>query len=317
MSYPKISVLMAVKDGLPFLKDALDSILSQSLPDFEFLVIDDGSTDRSREVIEGVGDPRIRLLINDRNMGLTRSLNLGLKQARGEYLARQDADDISLPGRLAKQADYLDQNPCVGLVAGSVEYMDSQGRTELVDSRELSSGILGWHLLFGNEIPHSGVMFRTNAVSDLGGYDESLPFAQDYDLWSRLSGRAGLVRLAQVLLRYRRHQANLSATKRAEQYRIRDSISATNMARLLGREIDPATVTALHTPNPEPGLCRVGARLIRELGRARLALGRLSPKEQKEIRADITLRLRSLARSRLKTSPAEGLALLIDSLRPT
>ncbi len=314
MNPPRISVLMAVHNGLPYLREALDSILSQSRADFEFLIIDDGSTDRSREVIQGLDDSRIRLLVNERNMGLTRSLNRGLKEARGEYLARQDADDISLPRRLEIQARYLDRNPGTGLAACSVEYMDSEGRTELTDCRGLSSGVLGWHLLFGNEIPHSGAMFRAGAVLDLGGYDESLPFAQDYELWSRLSRRAGLVRLRDVLLRYRRHQGNLSATKKEEQYRIRDRISGANMARLLEREVDPAVVKALHTPGPEPGLCRAGAKLIQELGRACLEAGGLAPEEAHEIKADMVHRVRSLAKSHLRVRPFEGLAVFLGSL---
>ncbi len=311
MSTPRISVLMAVRDGLPYLREALDSILTQSRTDFEFLVIDDGSADGSREMAEEIGDPRIRVLINERNLGLTRSLNLGLRAAQGEYLARQDADDVSLPQRLEVQADYLDRNPEVGLTACSVEYMDSEGGTECVDARGLSAGVLRWHLLFGNEIPHSGVMFRRREVLDLGGYDESLPFAQDYELWSRLSRRTDLVRLERVLLRYRRHQGALSATRKEEQYRIRDLIGGANMARLLKREVDPGTIRALHTPGPEKGRCRDAARLIRELGKAFLESGRLSGAEVREVRADLKARLRGVAKSHLRVRPGEALAVLL------
>ena len=308
-------MLLAVRDGLPYLKEALESILAQSRSDFEFLIIDDGSTDRSREMIQGFDDPRIRLLVNQRNLGLTRSLNLGLKEARGEYLARQDADDVSLPARLEIQAGYLEKNPGIALAACSVEYMDSQGRAELTDSRGLSAGVLRWLLLFGNEIAHSGVMFRTKAVLDLGGYDETLPFAQDYDLWSRLGRKSGLVRLEEVLLRYRRHKGALSATRKEEQYLIRDRISAANMARLLGRGVDPETVKALHTPSREKGRCRAGAGLIRELGQACLRSGELSGVEAEAVKADLKSRLQGLAKSHLKIRPLEGLAVLADSLR--
>ncbi|HKQ33129.1 MAG TPA: glycosyltransferase family A protein, partial [Thermodesulfobacteriota bacterium] len=113
---PKVTVLMTVYNGEKFLNEAIDGILNQTFRDFEFLIINDGSTDGSREIIKSYKDPRINLVDNESNIGLTASLNRGLSLAGGEYIARQDADDISLPERLEKQISILERNPDIALL---------------------------------------------------------------------------------------------------------------------------------------------------------------------------------------------------------
>ncbi len=127
MDHPKVTVLLPVYNGARFLRQAIDSVLSQTWKDFELLVVNDGSTDGTAAILESYSDPRIRILSNVQNIGLTLSLNKGLQSARGEYIARIDADDIALPIRLEKQVSYLDQHPEVGLVATGVKVIDERG----------------------------------------------------------------------------------------------------------------------------------------------------------------------------------------------
>jgi len=201
---PKVTVLMAVYNGEEHLREAIESILGQAFRDFEFLIIDDASTDSTREIILSRADPRIRLLKNETNLGLTKSLNIGLKAATGEYVARMDADDVSLPERLERQAAYLDGNPGDALVGSLADVI---GEDSQLISKPLgpapNRGMIYVRLAFSNVMAHSSAMFRRSVVEKLGGYDESFPQSQDYDLWYRVSRSCGVRILNLVLLKWR------------------------------------------------------------------------------------------------------------------
>ncbi len=192
-THPKVTVLMAVYNGEDHLSESIESILAQTFEDFEFLIVNDGSTDRSRDVVLSYrnADPRIRLIDNPQNIGLPKSLNLGLRRAKGEYVARQDADDLSAPLRLEAQVEFLDSRPEVHAVGCWFESVDEQGLTfgyERPSDRspsipeQLSAGI--------NPLAHGSVTFRRQTVVDLGGYDERFWYAQDFELWLRLFSKA-------------------------------------------------------------------------------------------------------------------------------
>ncbi len=125
---PKVSVIMSVYNGDKYLREAIESILNQTFTDFEFIIVNDGSTDNSLEIIESYDDERIKTINNKKNIGLTKSLNKALKFAKGKYIARQDADDVSLPNRFEKQVEYLDSHPEVALVGTSVYLIDENGK---------------------------------------------------------------------------------------------------------------------------------------------------------------------------------------------
>jgi glycosyltransferase involved in cell wall biosynthesis len=129
-SYPKVSVVMSVYNGEKYLCEAIDSILNQTFENFEFLIVNDGSTDRTLEILQSYRDPRIKVINNERNIGLTASLNKGLKIAKGEYVARMDADDVSFPHRLEQQKAFLDRNPRVAMVGSWAEVIDESGKTQ-------------------------------------------------------------------------------------------------------------------------------------------------------------------------------------------
>jgi glycosyltransferase involved in cell wall biosynthesis len=226
----------------------VESILNQTFTDFEFLIVDDGSTDGTWEILQeyAARDARIMLIRNEKNIGLTRSLNNVLARAQGEYIARQDADDVSLPERLERQVKFLDEHPEVVLVSSNIECIDAEGRTLRQFQRAARTDLIAWHLLFYNYLGgHSLVMFRRKPVMDLGGYSEDRPYCQDYELWSRLVEVGDIVILPDVLLQWRSHGESISAKARSEQRAYALVNARNNIARWIGEELDPAEVAEL------------------------------------------------------------------------
>lgn len=218
MMAPRVSVLLPVYNASRFLREAVDSILRQTYRDFELLAIDDGSTDQSLATLESYRDPRLRILRNDRNRGLIYSLNRGLAEARGVYVARMDADDISQPTRLEQQAAFLDSHPKVAVVGSNVEDMDEAGRTVSVSHIPCSNEEIQHKLLRRCCMNHPSVMFRRQQVVDLGGYREAHALTEDYDLWLRVSERHELANLSDRLLRYRIHASQTCFRNQTKQY---------------------------------------------------------------------------------------------------
>jgi glycosyltransferase involved in cell wall biosynthesis len=238
MSKPKVTVLMSVYNGERYLKKAVDSILNQTFRDFEFLIINDGSTDSAVEILKSFRDPRIKIINNKKNIGLTKSLNKGLRLARGEYIARQDADDISLPQRLEKQVEFLDKNTKTALVGSWTEVIDEYGEAMEIWQSLSQSHLLRWRLLFKNQFTHCAIMLRKNAVMQLGGYSEELSSAQDYDLWSKISFSWELANIPEVLVKWRKWQKNISTTHRAKQLEIAKKISRRNLEYIMSETLD-------------------------------------------------------------------------------
>ena len=188
MGCPKISVLMSVYNGEVFLRPAIESILQQSFADFEFLIVNDASSDHSREIILSYRDSRIRLIDNLQNIGLTRSLNKGLALARGDYIARMDADDISLPERLEEELKLFSGN--VGLVSCWGRRIDEDGNrvsVRWIDEviRIPDKDIKKRMFTKGNCILGPAAIFSRKVVEKIGFYDETLRQAQDYNYWLR------------------------------------------------------------------------------------------------------------------------------------
>lgn len=221
MTPPRVTVLMAVRDGGDHLLPAVTSILEQSLRDFQFLVVEDGSGDDTWQVLQGLAarDERLLLLCNDHNIGLTASLNRGLARATGEYVARMDADDVALPERLARQVAFLDHHPAIGVLGTACDHLDeASGQRHPGAPPPLSAAELRWRLLFHNPFYHASVMFRRVLADGVPvRYDETFAVTQDYELWSRLLARTGGAVLPEVLLLHRVHDARVSFERRLEQ----------------------------------------------------------------------------------------------------
>ena len=211
---PKINVIMSVYNGKPHLKEAIDSIFNQTFSDFEFIIINDCSTDASLEIIKSYDDGRIKIISNEVNIGLTKSLNKALKEASGKYIARQDADDISLPNRLELQLKYLENHPQVALLGTGIYVVDARGKE--IEKRIMQPNPRA-SLQKGNRIVHGSVMFRKSAIDKIGGYNEALKYAQDYELWLRMAKRHGVRNLPLPLYKLRMHGGSILSQKAEEQ----------------------------------------------------------------------------------------------------
>ncbi len=217
---PTVSVLMAVYNGQKYLRNAVDSVLGQTFGDFEFVIIDDGSTDSSLSILESYAakDSRMRLLSRP-NQGLTKSLNEGLTLCKGELIARMDADDACMPQRLEKQVAYLREHPEIALVGSQVQFIDPDDcpinvKPGLVLSHEQIDAALlrkGWPLV------HPAVLMRAADVRAIGGYDQRYQTNQDHDLFLRLAEKGKLANLPDVLLQYRQHFESITLAKATEQ----------------------------------------------------------------------------------------------------
>jgi len=270
-SIPKVSVIMSVYNGERFLHEAVESILNQPFKNFEFIIINDGSTDGSREIIESYNDDRI-VLINQDKTGLTKALNKGISLARGEYVARMDADDVSLPERLEHQVAFLDENPDVGLVGCNIYVIDEKGSIISMVEVPIENEEIKWKLLFRNRFGHSAIMFRKECLSIIGGYNESIIYAQDYDLWLRISQNYNLGNLREFLHKWRLNKSTgISMIKTQEQYKSASLISDKSIQKLLPQEhLDSTLLQEVRdyvNLNIEPSdLRRVESMLFKILG---------------------------------------------------
>lgn len=211
---PKITVLMPVYNCELYIKQAIDSILNQTFLDFEFIIIDDASTDETLSIIKSYHDSRIKLIEKPLNTGYTNSLNYGLSIAKGEYIARMDGDDISFPERFEKQIDFLDKNPDV-VVCGSFFKVIGTDKVYAVceNHEEIKLAML-------QDCPmgHPTVMMRKKIFREYDlVYDRSKEPAEDYDLWTRLLFCGKLHNLQEVLLNYRMHNSQVSTKRNNEQ----------------------------------------------------------------------------------------------------
>ncbi len=200
---PKITVLMSVFNGAAFLRESIQSILDQTYSDFEFLIIDDGSRDHSLEIIQSLKDPRIKLLPNEKNMGLIYSLNRGLTEAKGLYIARHDGDDISLPTRLEKEFQFLETHPKVGVVGSYFIAINEAGDFLQNFRPPINNESIQQKLLIKNCFAHGTVMFRKNCIEKVGGYRPELKHCEDYDLWLRISEHYELANIPEYLYTWR------------------------------------------------------------------------------------------------------------------
>jgi len=173
-------------------------------------MIDDGSTDRTGDIIASYSDHRIVCVNNERNLGLTKSLNVGIHLAQGKYIARQDADDLSLPERLERQVYFMEQHAQAAIVGSSWHVIDGQGKT-----RDVSKTISGAHAL--HFMCHGSIMMRKPCVEALNGYREFFEYAQDYDLYLRVVERYEVSNLQEPLYKLRVHDESLSVKKRHQQ----------------------------------------------------------------------------------------------------
>lgn len=232
-----VSVVMPCFNAATHLNEAVDSILRQTYQALEFIIIDDGSTDDTATILAAITDPRVIVLRNERNLGVVESLNRGFAAARGEFIARMDADDVALPDRLARQVARFQADPDLAVLGTGVSYIDVAGRARRPPRLPPQTNLgIQWRLLSSNCLHHPTVMFRRrDLISSL--YSPEFRDIEDWELWFRLSASMKFAALPQRLLRHRRHSASVSAQRQTTQ---RDAV-----AHLLQRHVTQSLGVAL------------------------------------------------------------------------
>ncbi|MCJ7773765.1 MAG: glycosyltransferase, partial [Desulfobacterales bacterium] len=234
----EISVLMSVHNGEKYLPRAVKSILNQTFTDFEFIIINDCSNDQTPHILESFGkkDARIIIFRNKKNIGLTKSLNIGLKLAKGKYIARMDADDISHPSRFAKQLDFMEKHPEIGITGTAYEVIDEKGK--IIDrlSQPTEDDYIRWQTLFYNSFCHPSIIIRKSILDQNNIHYGNMRYAQDYKFTSQILKYSKGANLPEFLIQWRTSQTQISSIKSEDQQFFADKISRENLVLLMDRE---------------------------------------------------------------------------------
>ena len=211
----KISVIIPTFNSEKYLKEAIESILNQTFQDFEIIVIDDNSVDNTIEILKSFNNPKIKIL-NGPCKGLVSALNLGLESARGEYIARMDSDDVSLPDRFEKQVKFLDEHQDCILCSGLIQFFDDNGLGN-IEGRDMNYDETKIELLFATPVFHPTVMFRNKNFKEQNlRYNEEFKACEDFELWTRVSKNYNIKILPEVLLNYRKDNTNKATNVSAD-----------------------------------------------------------------------------------------------------
>jgi len=306
-----VSVIMPVYNAEHYLAEAVESILSQTYRHFELIAIDDCSADGSLAILKSFAekDGRVRLLENEQNLGVTPTLNLGLKEARGELIARMDADDISLPDRLEKQVTFLQSHPEIGLVSGDALAIDAEGNSIPEDfALTTEPGYIKWLLHFTCPITHPAVMGRKALFDQAGSYDPEILYAEDYDLWQRMSQFAKLSNLTDVLIKKRAHAQTIGVTQRETMMRSHKLVQQRAFSRLLQRQVTLDEISALRARSqvipPQRSLA-----MLRKARQVFLSQNSLTPRDRRLVGRDYAFRVYRVANEN-RNNPACWMPLL-------
>ena len=240
MHNPLISVVMAVFNGAHYLHLAIDSVLTQSFRDFEFVIIDDCSTDNTPDIISSYNDERIVYMRNNDNLGQTPSLNLGLRAAKGKYIARIDADDIYLQGKLQRQFVFMETHPEVSICGTAGIKIDEHGKEITVHAPPRNSNDIFFSIFFiRSPLIHVSVIMRKDIIMEYNGYDERYPYCADFALWSTLiKNKLKIANIHDVLIKYREYSGSIGAIHKLKEFGWEmASIICSNMAELLNMRV--------------------------------------------------------------------------------
>ena len=228
---PKVSVLMPVYNAEKYLIEAVDSILNQTFKDWELVIINDGSTDSSRQLLAQIDDKRVTIIDNEQNLGLIDTLNKGLGFCRGQYIARMDADDISMPKRLEKQVLFLDKYPDHIMCGTNALVIDNNGKITGKIRNLSDNEFLQINLLFSNPFVHPSTMIRREILAK-NLFDKEYKHIEDYELWCRIATQGKIANLKDNLLLYRWHDSNISVINADTQVNVKREINKRQLERL-------------------------------------------------------------------------------------
>lgn len=315
---PSVTVLMSVYNGEAFLRDAIQSILWQTFTDFEFLIINDGSIDGSKDILVSQEDRRV-VVYHQPNMGLVESLNRGLALAKGNYIARMDADDVSLPDRLERQVRVLEDNQNILLVGSFWHLIDASGRIMGSQTPHVDPVYRRWRLTFQNNYIHGGVMFRKTDILKAGAYKKEFPYAEDYELWLRVSTAANSVVIPAPLYQYRRGHGSVSVSTR--HYELQTSVAA-SISDLYIQQYNPtisnavcAELRSIYWPREEAPLTLAALRAVVPTVKGFCCVHSLTQRQTSELMARVVLdTLASVAKTRTTTNDTR-FAMILQVIR--
>lgn len=317
---PAVSILMPVYNGLPYLREALNDLLGQTFEDFELVAVEDGSTDDSLAVLQEYADRDARIVIveNRENLGLTKSLNRGLCRCRAPLVARADADDGYALDRLERQVAFMKAHPEVGLLSCAVTKTNEEGVPFSKSTFPLEDGQIRVRELFVNSFSHPGVMFRTDLVRSVGGYDPAFWTAEDCDLWARLRPHTRLANLPEPLVRYRVVSSSVMRTRGEEGTKLGLLVRQRLLSDYLGRDVaseEARAITRLFKRRGPLSLrdVAVGEQGLREV--LRTVVRREAPSTVRYLRREGSEALRWQAWLQRTRSVRTSLSLLWAALR--
>ncbi|MEW6455193.1 MAG: glycosyltransferase [Acidobacteriota bacterium] len=318
---PLVSVVMSVYNGENYLEKSIESILYQTFRNFEFIIINDGSTDSTGAILTRYQkiDKRI-FVFNQENQGVIASLNRGCHLSKGKYIARMDADDISLPERLQKQVEYMELHPEIDFLGTSMELID-QNRIPLKKlCLPTMPGLIRWCLLFENCMSHASVMMRRSIIEKVGLYHIEAQHAEDYDLWTRASFKTKLANLPEVLLCHRIGVNNITSRYFPEQEQAVIKVMHSSISQTLNKEIPIKTIISLHQMVRENFLndfhqIQEVYKLIENLYRSYLKLVSLNSIEAKAVALDAAKKILILTVSAARLFKWKALWLFIRAIK--
>jgi glycosyltransferase involved in cell wall biosynthesis len=215
---PPVSVVMPVHNGSRFVAEAMQSVFAQTFTDFEFIVVDDGSTDDTAAIVASFRDDRLVALRHPSNLGLRAALNTGCRHARGPFIARMDADDVCAPGRFAAQVEALRRDERIGVIGSAVQLIDAEGRPLGTKAFPEDPALVAWSMFFFNSVAHPAVMMRRDIAAAAGFYPAGCAGGtEDYALFIRLSRGTRITNLPEPLLSYRVSTTNMTRQRWDEQ----------------------------------------------------------------------------------------------------
>jgi len=253
---PKVSVLLPIYNAERYLQETLDSLFAQTFTDFEIIAVDDGSSDASIKILKNNTDSRLKVVSNEKNLGISDTLNRAISIATGQYLARMDADDIAYPSRFEKQVAYLDSHPEVD-VLGTWFRLFGGTVPQVIENPVDHAGIQA-ALIFDSALGHPTVMIRASSLTKVThAYDAKFNKAEDYEFWTRGSNQLVYANLPEVLLDYRIHRQQTGSTSTSAQTRLADQVRLAYLEQLGIRLSDPSKQIHLELAHYQFGKMRV------------------------------------------------------------
>jgi glycosyltransferase involved in cell wall biosynthesis len=240
---PLISVIMPAYNAEAYITQAINSILSQTYSNFELIILNDGSTDQTEEIVQSFSDKRIQYIKNQRNLGIAATLNKGSTAAQGEYIARMDADDICFPVRLEHQINFFESHPSIGVLGSAIQLIDRRSRNLHRGLFPNDDALIRWSMMYTNPIAHPTVMIRRKLFLSSNGYRD-VP-AEDHDLWERMSNITSFANLPEVLLYLRRFTGTKTEKNTLSVLESSAKISHRIIARILGTDLSENLVQKL------------------------------------------------------------------------